>query len=140
MSVAENQLHPLEIEDARQAAYRASELQREVEDSMREASRKLAECERTYRLALTTRILELKIEGYAITMCGEIARGDKEVARLRYERDVAEGVFDAAKQQAFRRGADRKDIDTLLNWSMKRDLRTDSPPLEGNVRPIGARS
>lgn len=142
MSIGANTLSPLEIEDARQAAYRASEVQREVENQIREAARDLAEKERLYRRKLSTRIVELHTEGgYAITMCGEIARGEEATARLRYERDVAEGVLEAARQQAFRRGADRRDLATLIEWSMKRDLRVDTPPADfdrqtGEVRQL----
>lgn len=128
MSLADNSLHPLEIEDAREAAHRASELQREVEDAIREAARDAANRERAYRQALSVRILELHAEGTAITACSEIARGESTVANLRYQRDVAEGVLEAARQQAFRRGADRRDVGVLLTWSMHRDLRTDTPP------------
>jgi hypothetical protein len=126
---AENTLRPLEIPDAREAAHKASELQRGVEDAIRQASSELAEAERQYRLKLTTRILHLHAkDSLAITMCGEVARGEPEVADLRYKRDVAKGILEAAQQQAFRYGADRRDLDTLLNWSMRRDLRTDAPP------------
>lgn len=125
-----NKLHPLEIADARQAAYRASELQREVEDAMRTASKKLAEKERAYRGALAEKILELRTgsDAPAWTTCSDIARGDAKVRTARYERDVAEGVLEAARQQAFRRGADRRDITVLLEWSQHRDLRVDTPP------------
>jgi hypothetical protein len=140
VTLAENQLHPLQIENAREAAHRASELQRKVEDDVRNASKDLAEKERAYRKLLSERILALKAEGHAITACGDIARGEKEVADLRYKRDVAEGVLEAARQQAFRRGADRRDIDTLLHWSMSRDLRTDAPPSPSQQEPpIGSR-
>lgn len=128
MSIAENKLHPLQIEDARDSAHRASEMQRECEDRIKGTSRTLADAERAYRLKLSTRILALKAEGMAVTMCGEVARGETEVANLRYARDVAAGVFEAAKQESFRRGADRRDVHQLLVWSEKRDLRTDDPP------------
>lgn len=140
MSFADNTLSPLQIEDAREAAHHASELQREVEDAIRNASRDRAEKERAYREALSARILELRAKEIAVTACGDIARGEKEIAKLRYERDVAEGVLEAAKQQAFRRGSDRRDLDTLLNWSMRRDLRTDTPPADwSNAEVIGGR-
>lgn len=130
MTLADNKIHPLEIEDARSAAFRASELQRGVEDSLREASKDLAEKERAYRQGLADKILQLRAgaDAPAWTTCSDVARGDKHVATLRYERDVAEGVLEAMRQQAFRRGADRRAIDTLLGWSMRRDLRTDAPP------------
>ncbi len=126
--LAENQLHPLEIVDAREAAHKASEKQREVEDQIRRDSAALAEAERAYRKALSVRIVELRAEGMAVTACSEVARGETQIASLRYARDVAEGVLEATRQQSFRRGADRRDVDTLLRWSMARDLRVDTTP------------
>lgn len=139
MTVAENKLHPLEIEDARAAAHSASELQRAVEDRMRESGRALAEAERAYRKRLTERIVQLKAEGTAITACEGIAKGETDVADLRYKRDIAKAMMEAVRQEAFRRGADRADVGRLLDWSMKRDLRVDSPPVEYPT-PIGARA
>ncbi len=128
MTVAENKLHPLQIEDARASAYTASEMQKKVEDEIRAHSRALAEAERAYRRRLSERIVELKAAGNAITACETIAKGEKDVADLRYRRDVARGIFEAAQQQSFRRGADRRDINVMLTWSMHRDLRTDTSP------------
>lgn len=143
MTIAENTISPLDIADARQAAHKASELQRGVEDAIRDASRSYAEAERQYRLALTKRILHLHAQdGVAWTACGEMARGDERVADLRYTRDVAKGVLEAAQQQAFRYGADRRDLHRLIEWSQRRDLRTDAPPEqwpqpEGSGVPAG---
>jgi hypothetical protein len=125
-----NTLHPLEITDARKAAHRASEVQRQVENDLRRASRDAAEAERVYRQALAKKILELRAEDDppAWSVCGDLARGDRVVARAKFELAVAEGIREAVSQQAFRRGADRRDLDTLLTWSMRRDLRTDTPP------------
>lgn len=130
MTLADNKLHPLQIEDARDAAYRASEVQRECENRLRTTSRELAEAERQYRQRMSTRMLSLIAQGTAATATKDIVRGEADVADLRYKRDVARGVFEAAQQECFRRGADRRDVDTLLNWSMKRDLRVDTPPLD----------
>lgn len=130
-ALAENTISPLEVRDAREAAHQASKLQRGVEDAIRDASRKLAEAERQYRLALTKRILHLHAQdGVAWTACDVIARGEPAVANLRYERDVAKGVLEAASQQAFRYGADRRDLHRLIEWSQHRDLRTDTPPAD----------
>ncbi len=136
----DNTIQPLAIEDARAAAHRASELQRTVEDSMRAASRDLAEKERVYREQLSLRIVELKAEGVAWTVCGDIARGEEKTAHLRRDRDIAEGVLDAARQQAFRYGADRRDLSQMIEWSTRRELRIDIPPIQydpatGEVRP-----
>ncbi len=137
----DNTIQPLLIEDARAAAHRASEVQREVENLIRDASKKLAEAERAYRRRLSERIVQLHAEEhYAITMCGDIARGEADVSQLRYVRDVADGVLEAAKQQAFRRGADRKDLHELIVWSERRDLRVDTPPADFDRRTGELRS
>jgi hypothetical protein len=135
----DNKLHPLEIEDARLAAFKASELQKDVETKLKRASADLANKERVYRRALTIRMLELKSDSVAVTACETIAKGEESIAQLRYDRDVARGALKAVAQQAFRRGADRKDINLLLEWSMKRDLRTDTPPPDGGagLRAVG---
>lgn len=126
---AENTLQPLEIADARGAAYRASELQRGVEDGIRNAARELADAERLYRKALTETIMRLHADGVAWTACETIAKGEDNVADLRHERDVKRGLMDAAQQQAYRYAADRRDLAAMIRWSMHRDLRTDTPPV-----------
>jgi hypothetical protein len=131
MSFGENTIKPFLIEDARQAAHKASEQQRSVEDQIRDASRKLADAERLYRLELTTRILYLHAnDGVAWTACEAIARGEPNVAGLRHARDIAKGVLDSVQQQGFRYGADRRDLHQLIVWSQRRDLRVDDPPGE----------
>jgi hypothetical protein len=140
MTLAENKLHPLQIEDARAAAFQASVLQKAVEDDMRKAGRELAEAERLYRLALTVEIKRLHDSGVAWTACETMAKGDDHVARLRKARDDSKIGLEVMQQQAFRRGADRKDVGRLLDWSMARDLRTDAEPPAGQVRTFGARA
>lgn len=125
----ENKLTPLEIADARGAAYRASELQRGVEDGIRQASRDLADAERAYRMELATRITELHAAGVAWTVCESLAKGDPEVAARRHERDIKRGLLEATQQQAYRYAADRRDLAAMIRWSMHRDLRTDTPPV-----------
>lgn len=139
MTLGENTIQPLEIQDARMAEHEASRLQAGVEDRMREASKDLAEKERAYRQLLSERILKLKAGGAAITACETIAKGEPEVANLRYARDVAKGIWEATRQESFRRGADRAAVGRLVDWSMRRDLRTDAPPAQlqaaiGSVR------
>jgi hypothetical protein len=135
---AENTLSPFEIADAREAAHEASKRQRDLEDRIRDASRDLAEAERQYRLKLTTRIMELHTQDeVAWTACETIAKGERAVADLRYKRDVAKGIVEAAQQQGFRYGADRRDLHRFIRWSESRDLRTDAPPVEW-PKPEGA--
>lgn len=125
----DNTLTPFEIVDARSAARQASEQQKSVEDEIRKRSRSLAEAERAYRELLTKRILELHVEDrVAWTACEVIAKGEPAVAALRESRDVAKGLLESVQQQGFRYGADRRDLHKLIEWSERRDLRTDAEP------------
>lgn len=108
---------PFDFTEAREAARKASESQKATEDAMLEASRTKAATERSYRIALANRIIQAHDDGIAWTACGDIARGDKTVAQLRYERDIAEGVSEALEQAAWRHSADRKDLQRLIAWS-----------------------
>lgn len=137
MTLGANTIHPLEIEDARAAAHAASELQRGVEDRIRDTSRDLATKERAYRQALSVRIVELRAEGMAVTACESVAKGETNISDLRYARDVAKGVHDSTRQEAYRRGADRADVAALIAWSRARDLRTDAEPPQ-YATPIGS--
>ena len=120
--------HPFDEQDARDAARMAASLQAGAEEQIREAFANYAEKEQAYRKALAVRITELHADGVAWTVCADLARGDDKVARLRMERDVAEGVKEAANQASWRRAADRKDIGRLIEWSARRDLATGLDP------------
>jgi hypothetical protein len=113
---------PWDFGTAHERCSRSSRNQESAEEGIREAYKVFALKEEQYRTALATKILQLKADGVAITACGEIARGDKLVAKLRYERDVAEGVREAATQVAWRRNADRKDAQRFADWSQRREL------------------
>lgn len=51
-----------------------------------------------YRTALSKRLLELRAEGYAVTHLLDIAKGMQDIAKLRLERDVAEGLVRSAEE------------------------------------------
>lgn len=57
-----------------------------------------ARAERDYRVALSKKILEYRAEGFPVTIIPDICRGDPEIARLRFERDVALTVYESAKE------------------------------------------
>jgi len=69
-----------------------------------------AEAEKKYRVKLAEVILLLRESGYPATLIGDLARGDKEVAQLKFERDCAEVVYDNAKEAIM---AYKKQIDVL---------------------------
>lgn len=46
-----------------------------------------------YRVALAKELVKLKDEGYAISLASDIARGKKEVARLKFEEICKEAIY-----------------------------------------------
>lgn len=57
-----------------------------------------AEAERKYRVKLAERILMLREAKVPATLIGDVARGEKEIAQLKFERDCAQVVYDNAKE------------------------------------------
>jgi hypothetical protein len=60
--------------------------------------KKLAEAERLYRIKMTTEALILKDKGEKVTLIELILKGLPEVAKLRFDRDVAETTYEANKE------------------------------------------
>ncbi len=115
---------PLDIVGARAAEHAASAAQIANETQLRDAAKQLAEAERAYRLELAKAITTIHAEGVAWSSTADLARGNEQVANLRYRRDVLSGVYDAAQQAAYRHGADRRALGRLIDWSARIDLRS----------------
>ena len=49
-----------------------------------------------HRIALAKRILDERSKGTPVTIISDICRGDREIAKLRFERDCAEVVYKSA--------------------------------------------
>jgi hypothetical protein len=64
----------------------------------------------------------VRADGVAWSAAADLARGNSTVAQLRYERDVSAGVLAAAEQAGFRLNADRRILERLVEWSMRREL------------------
>ena len=59
--------------------------------------RAYAEAEADYRTALATKILRLRDgENYPVTLCPDLARGNRKVALLKVKRDTSEALYKAA--------------------------------------------
>jgi len=99
-----------------------SAAQEVAEAETRRAYAQFAEAERVYRKALAEKIVRLRAEGAAATTAADLARGEAQVAELRYRRDVAEGIVEAAKQAGWRLQANRRDGHEFIDWSKRRDL------------------
>ena len=54
----------------------------------------LAVAERDYKIALNKRVLELRDEGMAATLIQLIIYGERDIAELRFKRDVAKVVYE----------------------------------------------
>ncbi len=112
------------------ASREASEAQHNAEKYYAQKGRECAEAERAYREALAQAITRLKTEGIAITVAQDLARGDKHVADLRFNRDLAEGLRDAAAQSIWRHTADRRELEQFLDWSKPASFLDATPPAE----------
>jgi hypothetical protein len=113
---------PWDFDQARAAARQASISQRTAEDFIRDAFKTFALAEESYRLALAQKIVEIHAEGTAWSATADLARGDKTVARLKRDRDIAEGVVEAAKQAGWRASKDRDDVAAFIGWSQRREF------------------
>lgn len=113
---------PFDFAGAHRAAGNATTAQKQAEDFYKTQARDYAKKEESYRVALAEEIVRQHNDGVAWTVAPDLARGDKRVARLRMERDVAEGMKEAALQALWRHVADRKDLGRFITWSMRVDL------------------
>lgn len=130
-----------DFDGARSAATAASRAQAGAEDFMVECARNAAQAEERYRVALAAEIVRQHSEqGVAWSVAPDLARGDKRVAALKRDRDIAEGVREAAVQAAWRRAADRRDTSRFIDWSMRRDLAEDPQPDWSREPVIGGRA
>ncbi|MCP3684310.1 MAG: hypothetical protein GY861_16655 [bacterium] len=66
-----------------------------LNDSIPDLRSKQAAAERDYHIALATKITKLKIESHPVTLIPKLAQGDRIVADLKYQADVADGVLRA---------------------------------------------
>ena len=57
-----------------------------------------SEAERAYKVANAKKILELNDGGQKATLILDLARGDEGVAELRFQRDLAKGRYETAKE------------------------------------------
>ncbi len=57
-----------------------------------------ADAEQKYRVALAKQILIERDKGQPVTIISDICRGNQEIARLRFQKDVAEVSYKAAME------------------------------------------
>lgn len=110
---------PYDFAGAKRAHARASRDMTAAADFRAECATKYADAEKRYREALAKQIVREHDQGAAWTVAQDLARGAPAVAELRRERDVAEGMKDAAEQLAWKTSADRRGLEQLVSWSMR---------------------
>lgn len=130
---------PWDFNEAVTASREAGEAQASAEVAREQAAAEFAEKERLYREALAAEIVKTHADGAAWTVAQDLARGEKHVAQLRFDRDVAQGIKDAIEQQAWRRTADRKDVTELIQWSRVIAPLGEQPEPKTLGAPIGGR-
>lgn len=69
-----------------------------------------AEAEKAYRVKLAEQILMLRDAKVPVSIVGDVARGNPEVAKLKFDRDCAEVVYENAKEASL---VYRKQIEVL---------------------------
>lgn len=65
---------------------------------LRKNGETLAECERDYKITLTTQALRLRAEDMPVTLINTTIYGIKEVADKRFERDTAQATYNANQE------------------------------------------
>jgi hypothetical protein len=116
---------PWSFDDSLLHARQASRSQEQAEQELKKAFTGAANAQQEYRVALAQKILELRAEGLPATLCQDLAKGDPKVSSLRLKWDISEGVKEAMQQAAWRRTADRKDVQSFIHWSRRKDEEED---------------
>src|SRR5699024_12645468 len=60
-----------------------------------------AKAEADYRTALAEKILVERDKGIQVTIINDVCRGDKRIAKLKMERDMAETLYDTCLQAIY---------------------------------------
>lgn len=99
--------------------WRRSEMLEVALKECKTRGRAAAEAEQAYRVKLAEKILLLREDKFPATLIGDLARGDREVAQLKFERDCAEVVYDNAKEavNVFKRQIDVLREQIEREWS-----------------------
>lgn len=98
------------VADPISEVWRRSEMLETALKECKSRGRAAADAEQTYRVKLAEKILLLRENGLPATLISDVARGDKDVARLKFERDCAQVVYDNAKEAVL---CFKKQIDVL---------------------------
>lgn len=90
-------------------------------DTLARNGQKLAQAEMEYRMALAREILAQRDKGTPVTIINDICRGDSKIASLRFNRDVAQTVYDANLEaiQSWKLQARLMDAQIAREWGRR---------------------
>lgn len=66
--------------------------------SLRKTGSDYAEAYQDYRIKLATKLVELKDNGMPVTIAYDVARGDKEIAKAKYNEIAKEAIYKANQE------------------------------------------
>lgn len=66
--------------------------------SLRKTGTAYAEAEKAYKIELSKEALKLRDQGMAVTMIPLVIYGKEQIAQLRFQRDVAETIYNANQE------------------------------------------
>lgn len=81
--------------------------------------REYAQTEMDYRVVLNQKILTERDKGTPVTIISDVCRGDREVAKHKFQRDVAEVMYKAAEEaiQCYKLGIRMLDSQISREWN-----------------------
>ncbi len=81
--------------------------------------RDYAQAEQDYRVAIAQKMLVERDKGLPATILSDVCRGDKEIAKLKFNRDVAEVMYKAAEEaiQSYKLGIRMLDSQISREWN-----------------------
>ena len=85
-------------------------------DELEQLATAMAQAEHDYNMAYAEKLLRLKADGNAITLCQTLAKGDKYVADMLFKYRVAEAVYDAGKKKIHSLDTAIDTYRSLLSW------------------------
>lgn len=70
-------------------------------NELKKRGREKAKAEQEYRVALAKEILVQRDAGMPVTIISDICRGKREIAKLKFERDFAETLYETCLQKIY---------------------------------------
>lgn len=77
---------------------------------------KKAQAERNYRIALSKKLFNLRIDKYPVAIIQDIAKGNSEISELRLQRDIAEVSYNVCLESMRNLRLELEAYRSFLTW------------------------